>query len=286
MLDFIYRFNPEGGSEYTTPETPAEANGRLILGNHEFAHVLDPRKVDSGPLIIPFDLQDLGIQAEGEAPKQHPFAAILACSDARVPCELIFNQACNAVFVVRVAGNVLGAECLGSLDYAVQNLRKSLRLLVVLGHSNCGAVTAAVDAFLEPNRYISMTSGLPIRAIVDRLFVSVHAAARALIQTHGADVIKAPGYRNCLIETSVAMNAGFTAAALHQEFSHAIGNTLQVVYGVYDLVSREVGVMDFQGEGRHIGLVRAPANQDDLEKLGKRLAACERVTGLLGGVMV
>ena len=88
-------------------------------------------------------------QATG-APKQRPFAAVLGCSDARARIELIFNEGPNDLFVVRVAGNGLGNDVLGSLRYAIDHLRGSLRLVVVLGHSGCGAMSAAVDSFLEP----------------------------------------------------------------------------------------------------------------------------------------
>ena len=74
-------------------------------------------------------------------PKQAPFAVVIGCSDARVPTEMIFGQGFNDLFVIRVAGNVLGDVCLGSIDFAVEALSESVKLLVVLGHSGCGAVT-------------------------------------------------------------------------------------------------------------------------------------------------
>ena len=101
--------------------------------------------------IIPLDPRDLGLApGDARAPEQRPYAAVLGCSDARVPIELIFNEGPNDLFVVRVAGNGLGSEVLGSLKYAVDHLGGSLKLIVVLGHSGCGAVSAAVDVFLEP----------------------------------------------------------------------------------------------------------------------------------------
>jgi len=108
----------------------------------------DPEK----PLVIPSKPLWLNSSVAG-APPQVPFALTLGCSDARAPIERIFDQPSNALFVVRVAGNVLGTECLGSIDYAVQQLKASLRLLVVLGHTGCGAVTAAVDSYLSPSDY-------------------------------------------------------------------------------------------------------------------------------------
>jgi carbonic anhydrase len=75
---------------------------------------------------------------------QHPFAAILGCSDSRVPPEIVFDQGPGELFVVRVAGNVVGTETLGSLGYALAHLRTPL--FVVLGHEGCGAVAAALRA--------------------------------------------------------------------------------------------------------------------------------------------
>lgn len=73
--------------------------------------------------------------------EQHPKAIILSCSDSRVPPEIIFDQGLGDLFVVRVAGNVLNTENLGSIDYALEHLH--VKEIIVLGHSRCGAVTAA-----------------------------------------------------------------------------------------------------------------------------------------------
>lgn len=75
---------------------------------------------------------------------QHPFAAVLCCSDSRVPPELLFGQGLGQLFVVRNAGNVLDDVVVGSLEYAVEHL--GVQLIVVLGHEKCGAVTAAVTS--------------------------------------------------------------------------------------------------------------------------------------------
>jgi carbonic anhydrase len=85
---------------------------------------------------------------------QRPFATVLGCSDSRVPTELVFDQGFGDLFVVRVAGNVIADDVVGSLEYAGMHLRTPL--FVVMGHTGCGAVTAAVDAKLkkaeEPDR--------------------------------------------------------------------------------------------------------------------------------------
>src|SRR6187455_132692 len=84
---------------------------------------------------------------------QHPYATILSCSDSRVPPELIFDAGFGVLFIVRVAGNVLAPEVAGSLQYAGRHLHASL--FVVLGHTNCGAVAAAMDARLHGTRQLS-----------------------------------------------------------------------------------------------------------------------------------
>ena len=75
---------------------------------------------------------------------QQPFATILACSDSRVPPELVFDQGFGDLFVIRVAGNIVATDVVGSLAYAIRHLGTTL--VVVMGHESCGAVTAAVDA--------------------------------------------------------------------------------------------------------------------------------------------
>ncbi|HID22608.1 MAG TPA: carbonic anhydrase [Planctomycetaceae bacterium] len=80
---------------------------------------------------------------------QQPFAVILGCSDSRVPPELVFDQRFGDLFVVRVAGNVVDTDVTASIEYAVDHL--GTRLILVLGHSHCGAVTAALDLLGDPD---------------------------------------------------------------------------------------------------------------------------------------
>ena len=75
---------------------------------------------------------------------QHPFAVIVGCSDSRVPPEIVFDQGLGDLFVIRVAGNVVDDEALGSIEYAAEEFK--LPLVVVLGHERCGAVKATIDA--------------------------------------------------------------------------------------------------------------------------------------------
>jgi carbonic anhydrase len=89
---------------------------------------------------------------------QHPFAVILSCADSRVPPELIFDQGLGDLFVIRVAGNIAADDDLGSIEYAVEHLHT--KLIVVLGHEKCGAVTAAVEGANEPGHLKTVLSAI------------------------------------------------------------------------------------------------------------------------------
>src|ERR1700746_3524841 len=93
---------------------------------------------------------DLAILKERTVGKQEPFAAVLACADSRVPVELVFDQTIGHIFITRVAGNVVTPEIIGSLEYGVAVL--GVKALLVLGHSSCGAVKAAMKADMVPGQ--------------------------------------------------------------------------------------------------------------------------------------
>src|SRR6266850_728160 len=109
---------------------PAEAIAKLKEGNARYT---------SGNLQHPGQTTERRAEL---AKSQHPFAIILSCSDSRVPPEIVFDEGLGDLFIVRVAGNVLNDEGLGSIEYGVEVL--GARLIVVLGHSSCGAVDAAM----------------------------------------------------------------------------------------------------------------------------------------------
>jgi carbonic anhydrase len=98
---------------------------------------------------------------------QEPFAIILGCSDARVPAELVFDQGLGDLFVIRVAGNIVAPSLVGSVEFAA--LRFGTRLVVVLGHSQCGAIAATLEELRQPNPNQSRN----LRAIVERVRPSV-----------------------------------------------------------------------------------------------------------------
>ena len=185
-MDIIYRYEP---FEPLIPRQSMDAQAavrELEKGHERFRKIVSHVRGElvgstrPGSIVIPSDPLSLGFALIANAPAQQaPYALFLGCSDARVPIERIFDQPPNELFVIRVAGNVLGTECLGSIDYAVQNLKESLRLLVVLGHSGCGAVTAAVDAYLSPHDYPEIAFTHALRSLVDRIQIAVRGAAKA-----------------------------------------------------------------------------------------------------------
>ncbi len=127
-----------------------EGNGRFTAGNPQHPHEsVDERKYMAADSYENAGMISLGMTSEQAAKRraelaksQHPFAIILSCSDSRVPPEIVFDEGLGDLFIVRVAGNVLNDEGLGSIEYAVDIL--GARLIVVLGHQSCGAVDAAM----------------------------------------------------------------------------------------------------------------------------------------------
>lgn len=110
--------------------------------------------------------EDLRIPPPTLVHKQQPKAIILGCSDARVPVELIFDQGLGELFVIRVAGNVVAPTQIGSIEFAAEKF--GTRLVVVLGHSHCGAVTACIESLVNPQHYAPN-----LQSIVDRIRPSV-----------------------------------------------------------------------------------------------------------------
>jgi carbonic anhydrase len=285
-IDITYRYETQGILAKPRPVDSDAALLRLDEGNRGFAALLD-RSRDSGgrvQRIIPVDPRDIGIASgDGDAklPTQHPFAAVLGCSDARVPIELIFSEGPNDLFVIRVAGNSLGTDVLGSLKYAVDHLGGSLRLIVVLGHSGCGALTAAVDVFLNPAAYLPLATQHSLRTILDGLLVVVQASAQKFHDVFGPDVSRRPGYRAALIEASIVTNAALAAYSIQQEFDAAQAAELQTVYGVYLLDARRVWAPPV-GEPGGFGLARAPRDLSGFADLGNALLRSERISSLIG----
>lgn len=116
----------------TIPNLPADAGiQKLKIGNSRFAK-------------MQMKHPNISIEKRIQVVKgQHPFVAILSCSDSRVPTEIIFDQGIGDIFVIRNAGNVLDEHVMGSIEYAIEHL--GINLVVILGHGSCGAVGAAMS---------------------------------------------------------------------------------------------------------------------------------------------
>lgn len=147
---------------------PAEPLGRLQYGNALFAKgKLDTPSVD--------EMTRYKLETEG----QHPFAIVVSCSDSRVPPELIFNQGLGDILVVRTAGHVVSPENLASIEYAVEHLK--VPLIVVLGHTHCGAVKAAVSGKHLPGHLPQLVAH--IEPVVRRLHAThPHLKDDALVE--------------------------------------------------------------------------------------------------------
>ena len=128
----VMAFTMCGAHHGSLPSTPQEALSELMAGNERFVNEksINPRSnID---------------RIEETAPHQAPFAAVVGCSDSRVPVELLFDQGIGDIFVIRTAGNNVNSEMvMGSVDYAVEHL--GVKVLLVLGHGSCGGVTGAIS---------------------------------------------------------------------------------------------------------------------------------------------
>jgi carbonic anhydrase len=161
---------------------------------------------------------------------QEPFAIILGCSDSRVPAEIIFDQGLGDLFVIRVAGNIVAPSQVGSVEFAAE--RFGTRLVVVLGHSNCGAILATLEELGRPTSDQSPN----LRTIVDRIRPSVEGLLGAGLQ-HDADAL-----------VHHAGRANIRASANHLRHGSQIleqliqNDGLLVVGAEYSL---ETGVVDF-----------------------------------------
>jgi carbonic anhydrase len=278
-VDIIYRYEVGDNPAKPLPADSEAARLRLDSGNRDFAALLDHVKDESGVIqqIIPVDPRDLGLEPGGPGiPKQRPFAAVLGCSDARVPIELIFNEGPNDLFVIRVAGNGLGTEVLGSLKYAVEQLGDTLKLIVVLGHSGCGAITTAVDVFLNPGDYLALATKHSLRSILDRSLLVVQACASKLISVFGSGAARNPGYRQALIEASILTNAALAAYSIQQEFETSALTEIRAVYGVYLLETREVWAPRVNAVNG-LGLAAAPRDIAGFVELGNAVAQSKRI---------
>lgn len=196
-----------------------EALERLREGNRRFA---------SGA-VASYSYENFARRAE-LADKQEPFAIILGCSDSRVPAEIVFDQGLGDLFVIRVAGNIVAPSLLGSVEFAAE--RFGTPLVVVLGHSRCGAILATLEELLRPLQDQSRN----LRSIVRRVRPSVEP----LLQTPLRDD------HDALVEQAVRANVRVAASQLRHgseliEQLEGQGK-LMIVGAEYSL---ETGLVDF-----------------------------------------
>jgi carbonic anhydrase len=167
---------------------------------------------------LTFYKEDLAILQANTVEKQEPFASVLSCADSRVPVELLFDQSIGHVFVNRVAGNIATSEIIASIEYGVAVL--GTRVLMVLGHSSCGAVKASIAA-------------KPVPGQISALYRHIRPA----VDEAGGD-----------LEKAIKANARIQARLLGESspvVAEAVkGGTLKVVGAYYDLVTGGVTLLD------------------------------------------
>ncbi len=161
---------------------------------------------------------------------QEPFAIVLGCSDSRVPAELVFDQGLGDLFVIRVAGNIVASSQIGSVEFAAE--RFGTRLVVVLGHSQCGAVLATLEELQQPTGSQSRN----LRSIVDRVRPSVEPLLATELR-HDPEA---------LVRNAVRANVRFSASHLRHG-SEVLEQLIErdgllVVGAEYSL---ETGVVEF-----------------------------------------
>jgi len=204
-----------------------EALERLRDGNHRFVSDLEGRNT----LIARTRRSEL-------VANQEPFAIILGCADSRAPAEIIFDQGLGDLFVIRVAGNIVAPSQVGSIEFAAE--RYGTRLVVVLGHSRCGAVLATLEELERPTE----TRSPNLRSIVDRIRPSVEGLS-------GTGVRQDP---EALIQRAVRAN--IRASVNHLRHGSQIleqliqRDKLLVVGAEYSL---ETGVVEFLDDVPEIG---------------------------------
>jgi carbonic anhydrase len=160
---------------------------------------------------------------------QEPFAIILGCSDSRVPAEIVFDQGLGDLFVIRIAGNVVAPSGIGSIEFAAD--RFATRLVVVLGHTGCGAITATVEELENPTN-----TSRNLKSIVDRVKPSVISLMETELRNNHDALV------------SAAVRANIRASVAHLRYgSEILENLIQesglmIVGAEYNLAT---GVVEF-----------------------------------------
>jgi carbonic anhydrase len=173
---------------------------------------------------------DANERRSGLAAGQEPFAIVLGCSDSRVPAEIVFDQGLGDLFVIRVAGNIVAPSQVGSVEFAAERFRT--RLVVVLGHSQCGAVQATIEQLGQAGAAQSRN----LRSIVDRIRPSVEPLLATELR-HNPDALMREAVRANVRVSAAHLRHG--SEILEQLIAR---DGLAVVGAEYSL---ETGVVDF-----------------------------------------
>jgi carbonic anhydrase len=201
----------------------AAMDGGVVLGQSTLspeaalAQLLDGNARFRSGTIKSFE-QDLTILKQRTVAKQEPFAAVLSCADSRVPVELVFDQTIGHIFVTRVAGNICTPEIIASLEYGAAVL--GVPIFMVLGHDNCGAVSASIERKAVPGQISALYA--PIQAAVQRGGPELTATIKA----------------NAQIQAELLRTASPVIAARVRE------GKVKVVAAYYDLQSGSVSLLD------------------------------------------
>jgi carbonic anhydrase len=203
------------GMEFTYP-IPALAQSTLTPDTALHELMDGNRRFTSGRL-RPHE-QNLPILRRKTIDKQEPFAALLSCADSRVPVELVFDQSIGDLFVTRIAGNIVTSEIIASLEYGVAEL--GTKVILVLGHRNCGAVKAAIQGKEVPGE---------IRALFPHIQPAVDLA--------GTD-IEAATKKNAKIQSALLREASTVISSFVKQ------GKVKVVAGYYDIMSGTATILD------------------------------------------
>lgn len=195
--------------------TPQEALDVLIDGNHRFANNLTANK----------DLHNLVMMTKD---KQHPFVSMLSCSDSRAPVEMVFDQALGDVFSVRLAGNIASDKAIGSLEFGCKYLGS--KLIVVLGHTGCGAVKAACDNFKDGH----------IGDITNLIKPAVRLEKSILEQRDSSNAEFVA--KVCELSVQVQMDEIIHSSEILQDM--LANRQIAIVGGIYDLATGNVHFME------------------------------------------
>jgi carbonic anhydrase len=290
-IDYVYRFDPKNPSIKPPPPDSSSARKTLEDGNRMFARWMESCRTSDvargEPLhVVQCNGLEVGMnRAQGELPRQAPFAVVVGCSDARVPTEMLFGQGFNDLFVIRVAGNVLGDVCMGSIEFALRALHESVRCIVILGHVGCGAVTGAVDCYLQPLDFWSESMPPMLRTILQRIFVAVREADNGIKESWGPNAREMPGFRGALIDTAVCLNAAHAAFDLRKTVA-ASDRDIAVFYGIFNLHNHRVSMpVDPQATiaPQEVNLASAPTHPREFQDLAYRMAELSKPRGMAPG---